>query len=62
MGLTEREWIVLKLSLQGLTDYRIARKINVDPPSVTRSRHNAYKKIEKAKADIERAKSNRIHL
>jgi DNA-binding CsgD family transcriptional regulator len=52
MSLTERERVILQLSGQGLSDYRIARKINTDPPSVTRSRKNAHKKLQDAKNDI----------
>lgn len=44
---------ILQLSRQGLSDYRIARKINTDPPSVTRSRKNARKKLLDAVADLE---------
>jgi len=53
MSLTERERVILQLSGQGLSDYRIARKINTDPPSVTRSRKNAHKKLKDAKTDLE---------
>ena len=52
MSLTERERIILQLAGRGLSDYRIARKINTDPPSVTRSRKNAHKKLRDAKTDI----------
>jgi len=53
MNLTERERTILQLSRQGLSDYRIARKINTDPPSVTRSRKNADKKLVEARTDLE---------
>jgi hypothetical protein len=53
MNLTEREQAILQLSQQGLSDYKIARKINTDPPSVTRSRKNGYKKLAEALIDIE---------
>jgi len=53
MNLTERERTILQLSRQGLSDYRIARKINTDPPSVTRSRKNAHKKLVDAVTDLE---------
>ena len=53
MSLTERERVILQLARQGLSDYRIARKINTDPPSVTRSRKNAHKKLEEAMTDLE---------
>ena len=53
MSLTERERIIIKLAGQGLSDYKIARKINTDPPNVTRSRKNAQKKLFEAKLDLE---------
>jgi DNA-binding NarL/FixJ family response regulator len=53
MSLTERERTILQLARQGLSDYKIARKINTDPPSVTRSRKNAQKKLEEAMTDLE---------
>jgi len=53
MNLTERERTILQLARQGLSDYRIARKINTDPPSVTRSRKNAQKKLVEAVTDLE---------
>jgi DNA-binding NarL/FixJ family response regulator len=53
MSLTERERMILELARQGLSDYKIARKINTDPPSVTRSRKNAQKKLEEAMTDLE---------
>ena len=56
MSLTERERTILQLSKQGLSDYKIARKINTDPPSVTRSRRNAHKKLEDSMMDLEWAK------
>ena len=52
-GLTAREREILRLTALGLTDYRIARKLRVEAPNVTRSRLNAIKKIEKARADLE---------
>jgi DNA-binding NarL/FixJ family response regulator len=56
MSLTERERVILQLHNQGLSDYKIARKINTDPPSVTRSRKNAQKKLQEAQTDLEWAK------
>ncbi len=53
MTLTERERTILQLARQGLSDYKIARKINTDPPSVTRSRKNAQKKLLNAATDLE---------
>ena len=51
--LTERERTILQFARQGLSNYKIARKINADPSSVTRSRKNAQKKLEEAKIDLE---------
>lgn len=56
MNLTEREKAILQLAQQGLSDYKIARKINTDPPSVTRSRKTAYKKLIAAATDLEWAR------
>jgi len=53
MSLTERERVILQLAGKGLSDYKIARRINTDPPSVTRSRRNAHKKLTAAKSDLE---------
>ena len=53
MSLTERERLILQLVGKGLSDYKIARKINIDPPSVTRSRKNARKKLDEAKRNLE---------
>ena len=61
MSLTERERVILQLGRQGLSDYRIARKINTDPPSVTRSRKNAQKKLREAEKDIEWAQRIGLH-
>lgn len=36
-----------------LSDYKIARKINTDPPSVTRFRKNADGKLTEVLSDIE---------
>ena len=55
-GLTEREKTILQLKAKGLSDYRIARKLKADATNITRSRKNALKKIEQAKADLEFAK------
>jgi FixJ family two-component response regulator len=62
MNLTERERTILHLSQQGLSDYKIARKIDTDPPSVTRSRRNAHKKLLEAIADIEWASKTCVDI
>ncbi len=53
MILTERERKILQLARQGLSDYRIARKMSMHPPSVTRSKRNAQKKLLDAITDLE---------
>lgn len=53
MALTERERKILQLYAEGFSDYRIAKKLKMETPNVTRSRKNAFKKIEYAKADLE---------
>jgi transcriptional regulator len=52
LNLTERERQILRLKVDGLSDYKIARKLKMETPNVTRSRKNALKKIEHAKADL----------
>jgi DNA-binding NarL/FixJ family response regulator len=56
MSLTQRERIILQLETKGLSDSKIARKINTDPPSITRSRKNAHKKLKQAQTDLQYAK------
>jgi DNA-binding CsgD family transcriptional regulator len=46
--LTDREREILKLAAENLSDYKIARKLNCDPPSITRSRQNALRKLRDA--------------
>lgn len=58
MSLTERERTILQLASQGISDYKIARKINADPPNVTRSRKNAFRKLFRAESDLEWARNN----
>lgn len=53
MALTEREKAILKLKRQGLSDYKIARKLKVTAPNITRSRKTALLKLERARADLE---------
>jgi FixJ family two-component response regulator len=53
MNLTVRERTILRLAKHGLSDYKIAREINTDPPSVTRSRKNAHKKLSDALTDLD---------
>ncbi|MCL5950082.1 MAG: LuxR C-terminal-related transcriptional regulator [Candidatus Bathyarchaeota archaeon] len=53
MALTEREKAILRLKVDGVSDYRIARKLKMETPNVTRARKNALKKMERARADLE---------
>ncbi|MCW4024754.1 MAG: LuxR C-terminal-related transcriptional regulator [Candidatus Bathyarchaeota archaeon] len=53
MALTEREKAILRLKAEGVSDYKIARKLRMETPNVTRSRKNALKKLERAKADLD---------
>jgi DNA-binding NarL/FixJ family response regulator len=62
MNLTEREKTILRLSKQGLSDYKIARKIKTDPPSVTRSRKNAGKKLILAVKDLQWAIQTEVNI
>lgn len=50
--LTQRERKILELIKEGLSDYKIARRLSVDPPSVTISRKNAFKKLRQANEDL----------
>jgi DNA-binding NarL/FixJ family response regulator len=56
VGLTVREKTILQLSVRGLSDYRISRKIKKDPTNVVRSHSNALKKLSQAEADLEFAR------
>ena len=56
MSLTKRERAILSLAHQGLSDYKIAHKLKVDPPTVSRSHKNARKKLVNALIDIGWAK------
>jgi DNA-binding CsgD family transcriptional regulator len=62
MSLTERERVILELAGKGLSDYKIARRINTDPPSVTRSRKNAQKKLLNAVTELEWATRIGVNL
>ena len=52
----------MKLQSQGFSDYRIARKIGADPPSVNRSRKNATAKLRKMKQDLAWAQSLNVEF
>ena len=56
MNLTERERMILQLEAKGLSDYKIARKINSDSPTIRRSRRNAHRKLKQAQMDLQFAK------
>ena len=53
MCLTERERQILKQVTHGLSDYKVARQLGVDPPTVTRSRKNALRKLNEAEKDLD---------
>ncbi len=53
MALTEREKSILRLKVDEMSEYRIARKLKMETPNVTRARKNALKKLECARADLE---------
>jgi DNA-binding CsgD family transcriptional regulator len=53
LALTEREREILRLGSYGFSDYRIAKKLKMETPNVTRYRKNALKKLESARADLE---------
>jgi len=50
--LTEKERRILELAAKDLSDYKIARHLGSDPPTVNRSRKNALRKLREAKQDI----------
>lgn len=52
MALTEREKEILRLMVKGLSDYKIAQRLRVEAPTVTRSRLNALRKIKQAEDDL----------
>jgi transcriptional regulator len=53
MALTEREKAILRLKADGVSDYKIARKLKMETPNVTCSRKSAPKKLDRARADLE---------
>jgi len=53
VALTEHEKAILRLKAEGVSDYKIARKLKMETPNVTRARKNALKKLEHARADLE---------
>jgi DNA-binding CsgD family transcriptional regulator len=62
MSLTEKERIILQMESQGLSDYKIARRMNSDPPSITRSRQNAHKKLKQFQSDLQFAQQLGIRV
>jgi DNA-binding CsgD family transcriptional regulator len=56
MSLTQREKVILELQIKNLSDYKIARKLGTDPPSITRSRLNAHKKLKQAQENLQYSK------
>jgi DNA-binding CsgD family transcriptional regulator len=57
LALTECERQILRLNARGLSDYRIARELRMDPPSVYRARKAALRKLDQARTDLSFAES-----
>jgi DNA-binding CsgD family transcriptional regulator len=57
LALTEHERQILLLNAKGLSDYRIARRLRMDPPNVYRARKTALRKLAQAKIDLSLAES-----
>ena len=58
MGLlTNFEREILVYSKRGLTDYKIARELSNNIPTVSRARKNALRKLKEAEEDLAWAKS-----
>ncbi|TET20071.1 hypothetical protein E3J74_04480 [Candidatus Bathyarchaeota archaeon] len=53
---TEKERRILELAAKDLSDYKIARHLGSDPPTVNRSRKNALRKLREAEQDLAWAK------
>lgn len=51
MALTEQEQTILQLNTKGLSDYQIAKKLNIETPNVYRAQKTALRKLEHARAD-----------
>jgi len=52
MALTERERKILRYWSMGLNDYKIAGRLRIEAPTVTRSRLNALRKLKQAEVDL----------
>jgi len=57
LALTERERQILQLNAEGLSDYRIAKRLKMETPNVYRSRKAALRKLDRAMADLSFADS-----
>ncbi|XHH09461.1 MAG: LuxR C-terminal-related transcriptional regulator [Candidatus Bathyarchaeia archaeon] len=57
MALTERERQILRLNAEGLSDYRIAKKLKMETPNVYRAGKAALRKPDRAMADLSFADS-----
>ena len=53
MGLTKRERRILELATMGMSDYKIARNLRVNPPIVEKAHKSAQKKLVDAQKDVE---------
>lgn len=52
MALTKRERQILLLNAKGLSDYRIARELRMNPQSVYRARKTVLRNLAQAKTDL----------
>jgi len=52
LALTKRERQILLLNAKGLSDYRIARELRMNPHSVYRARKTVLRKLAQAKTDL----------
>jgi DNA-binding NarL/FixJ family response regulator len=57
MALTERERKILRLNVEGLSDYQIAKKLKIETPNVYRTRKTVLRKLDRAMADLSFADS-----
>jgi DNA-binding NarL/FixJ family response regulator len=62
MPLTEREQRILQLANQGLSDYKIAHRLKISPPTISKSHKTAKKKLAHAQADIKWATNTGLDL
>ena len=62
MSLTEREWTVLLLRQEGLTQSAVARKLHVTQAAVSCFERKAYRKLQDANDTLAFAAKQQIRL